>query len=353
MSRIEAVSPPTSPASSGKVKKEILPAGQAELPQEAKPDPQAIISRGELAHKLVQWFSLSTWPYNDFPLFVDVSRDNPNYPVYDTVYRYHLLLADGGGYFHPDEPARVLDLWVAIGKMLAPKNTMPQKEAATFITALLGGDAIPFYHYRRVTQLFKDKVLFEEKDLPLNPGALLRQANVDEMVKRLESSKLYLRQRETETALSTQPAQNLPSRTQLVITPSEVISLDQLAPGSQVFFQTTEAVTISPASADSPAIELPAGSSLPATVVRINQETHRAQLAFQQARSATTNQLYRFEATISIELVPKSQYTPTLLLTGDKLTLTTEAPRTDYLRVESSAAPAKEPVSQPIPEKQP
>lgn len=280
-------------------------------------DPKTVLSRLALARLLVNWFAIPTQSVSSFPVFVDVPLSDPDYATLDTVRRYHLMFADDDGLFHPTSPATRLDLWLAIAKVVKPKNIIKNSDAEALVSGFEGGESIPSYHRKRIAALFLDQILTKKDDVPLAAGQVLSTADLSHILANLKQSQVYLKAKEKEAVLTVLPEAILPSGLTLSITPSQVIASDRLETGTVVYFQTLSAVTLEDGTA------LPEGSSLHGSVVSADPDRFVFTLKFDNLRSALDGRKYQCNAVLSLKLKPSVGQLSTLLVTGQKLELLT------------------------------
>lgn len=311
------------------------------------------VTRLQLAKQLVDWFNLPTWPVHDFPLFVDIERDNEHYAVIDSVHRHHLLFAyqpaEQQGVFAPKQPATQLDLWLAVGKMLAPKNLMDAKEAQKILADFDNVDSVPPYHHKRLAQLALDGVLTPEENSPLQPDKYLQPGDLDKIADKLQISQRIIKQREMEAALSQEPEGKIPGSVTLTFTPSQAITQDKLHAGNTLHFQTLSDVEFRDPTRDNQLTTLPVGSSLTGHVDLENIAEQLYHLVFDYARSAQDGRKYGMNAAFTLSWKNAFKSVPNLLLTGDELSVTTqmlnEAPGESVVNENNKLVDPEEPTS--------
>jgi hypothetical protein len=317
---VKPAASPTSSSSDASIYEEATLSPLLNLPEASsleQLDPKTVLSRLALAKLLVNWFAIPTHSVSSFPVFVDVPLSDPDYAALDTVRRYHLMFADDDGLFHPASPATRLDLWLAIAKVVKPKNTIKNSEAEALVSGYEGGESIPSFHRKRIAALFLDQILTEKDDLPLAAGQVLTTADLSHILSNLKQSQVYLKAKEKEAVLTVLPEAVLPEKVALGITPSQVISSDRLETGTVVYFQTLSAVKLDDGTA------LPEGSSLHGSVVSAEPDKFLFTLRFDNLRSALDGRKYKCNALLALKLKPSVGQLSTLLVTGQKLEVLT------------------------------
>jgi hypothetical protein len=272
-------------------------------------NPEELVSRLQLAKLLVSWFSIPTRSVSDFPVFIDVPLEHADYAIVDTVRRYHLMFGDDSGNFLLQAPSTRLDLWLAMAKVVQPKNTLRETEAVQLVRSKPGGDSIPAYHSKRIARLFLDQILKDEQDLPLEPETVLTQGYIQHVVSNLKSSQVYLKAKEREQALSVLPESTLEAGIVLTLTPSQVLSTKQLTVGHPVYFLTQAPISL--ASGKS----IPVGSSVEGVVSEANVESRTFTLNFSSLRSADDGQKFRFQGNLSLTF-PKDVWGESIIPSG-------------------------------------
>lgn len=327
----EVVVPLTPPSSAGPSAEEPQPKAQPEgvlppLPPEQQQrleSQQGSLTRADMAAFIVNWFKLETQPFNEFPIFVDVPRSHPRYAMIDTVRRNHLMLPNSRGEFEPNARATRLDAWMALAKLLFPKNQLSDAEANSIMAPLPGQERLKLYEKKRVARLFMGNVLTPETDTPIEPEAPLDAQWLSATLERLSANRQRLKEQETQRAGSETPAIPIPPGITLHLTPSQAIVAGTIALGSDYFFQLVEETRLPNGSL------LPPGSSLKGHVVEIAENRYR--FAFYRLSHAQTGQLFQLQASVWIALKAAaanegdaSRDNPSLLITGNVVTVQTE-----------------------------
>jgi hypothetical protein len=120
----------------------------------------------------------------------------------------------------------------------------------------------------------------------------------------------------------------VPANTVLSLTPSQAISSDSIALGSQYYFQLVASVQLPDGNT------IPKDSSTRATVVELDEAKHDYTLQFDALTSAQTGQRYALIAQSIIHLLPRSKLAvlgnqpekenKSLLITGSRLEVVTQ-----------------------------
>jgi hypothetical protein len=316
------------------------------------------LTRAQLSHVLVEWFKLPKLPYSVFAVFTDVPLNHPDYVAIDAVRRQHLLLADDTGQFYPDTMATQRDAWLALAKLLFPKPSMSDTNIAALLAPLTGIEGLPRYERVRVARLVSAQLLGQPPHTHLNPDAPLSARWMSDTLATLKTNHALIRDQEKQTAENANPSIPVPANTLLSLTPSQAISSDTIALGSQYYFQLVAPVQLPDGNI------IPKDSSTRAIVVEIDDAKHDYTLQFDALTSAQTGQRYAMVAQSVIHLLPRSKLAvlstqpekenKSLLITGSRLEVVTqrlpdapsESPTTPPLAPEE-VPPAEVPAAAP------
>lgn len=294
--------------------------------KETPPLETPVISRLALSKLLLGWFEidleepLNRSQVSEFSVFTDVETTDPDYAVLDTVRRYFLMFPDRNGAFNPQRPATQLDAWLAIAKVVFPKNTISDETTRQVMAPLLaasgsGGKQIPFYHQRRIARLFMGGILSPITDVPLRPNAPLTQADIDRLVSNLKSSQIVLKAQQKQDDLNVLPPVLVPGGIRFTLTPSQAIGLDKLLVGNEFDFITTQAITLPGGQV------IPQGSVARGTVMdapTLGSKGSLYQLGFTQVRSPRDGQRFELSGQATVDLNQAKAHND-YLITGDSL----------------------------------
>lgn len=305
------------------------PLAEATQPLQVAPvQPTDNLTKAQLATILVEWFKLPRLPYSVFAVFTDVPLSHPNYVAVDAVRRQHLLLADDTGQFYPDTLATQRDAWLALAKLLFPKPSVSDEEMNTLLAPLTGIEGLPRYERVRVARLVSAKLLGQPPHTHLNPDAPLSASWMNETLATLKTNHALIRDQEKQTAENANPSIPVPANTLLSLTPSQAISSDSIALGSQYYFQLLAPVQLPDGSI------IPKDSSTRATVIEVDEAKHDYTLQFDVLTSVQTGQRYALLAQSIIHLLPRSKLAvlstqpekenKSLLITGSKVEVLTQ-----------------------------
>ena len=294
-----------------------------ENPSAASIKDDEILTRYELSSFLIDYFGMSRTPYNQFSVFRDVSVNDPIYPTVDTIRRFHIVFPDEQGFFHPDDPATQLDAWLAIGKLVFPKDTLTPRETRRILEPLAGHRQVPRYAQKRVARLFTARILDPQHDVPLQPKEPMTRQALNRLFESLRQNQGLVVKQEKEAELrSLNDVATLPAGITFQVTPSQALNLRTIEVGADYYFQTRQALTLPNG------VVIPTGSSTRASLIEKTEKV--LHLQFTWLRSSREDRIYELLADVELP-VPKRRYDPlhlyeaqAYLVTGDTVQVTTQ-----------------------------
>ena len=282
-------------------KKQLL---QAEYPEPSPPEEKEM-TRLEVAQTLLTHFQIPpSWTLTELSPFRDVPTFDPNYPLLETAWQFHVLTPKSSWRLLPHTPMSQLEVWVALKGLLLTQESLKDDYNIALLSEDKSFEALPESVQRDLAVLYEHYVFDVLRDLPLTPNVAVTDRWLNERLAFLPQAQemLTMDAKRGFTGVVWRLIPSLGAGFNLVISPQESILGPRLRLGQTLFFRLN--VPLYPTNKD----VIVEDSSLAGTITKLEKDVKRPELSWvtvtlNTVRNGHSNVVWRLKADLRFPIL--------------------------------------------------